>query len=139
MGLKRPCKRRNDGACGDLGYRNRALIIHGRHDAIRYFIARGTWIAFGKNTLLSIALFGGFVLVLLVAVNTPWLTIGSFLAALLAIIPMSFQAAWNWFTDRSLSEQLLIIAVVMTWLIVATIRRAADRIIEANRRRHHEE
>lgn len=107
------------------------LIIHGRHDAVRYFTARSTWIAFGKGTLALIAVFGGLILAALVIANTPWLTVGSFLAALLIIIPMPFQAAWNWFTDRSLSEQLLIVAVVMTWVIVATIRRATDRIITA--------
>jgi hypothetical protein len=80
-----------------------------------------------------------------VAAITPWPTIGFFLLALLTIIPMPFQAAWNWLTDRSLSEQLVIIAVVMTWVIVATIRRPAARIItamamlEADRRRHHKE
>jgi hypothetical protein len=108
-----------------------ALIIHGRRDAVRYFTARSTWIAFGKGTLGLIAVFGGLFLAALVLGITPWLTVGSFLVALLTIIPMPFQAVWNWFTDRSLGEQLLIVAVVMTWVIVATIRRATDRIITA--------
>jgi hypothetical protein len=107
------------------------LIMHGRHDAVRHFTARSTWIAFGKGTLALIAVFGGLILAALVMANMPWSTIGFFLVALLTFIPVPFQAAWDWFTDRSLSEQLLIVAIVMTWVIVAAIRKAADRIITA--------
>jgi len=116
-----------------------ALIIHGRRNAARDLTARENWIAFGNivASVLGVSFIAAMAIpvIVLAVPHIPWL-----LAAASAII----AALWNWFTDRSLSEQLLLIAIVMTSLIVAAIRKAADRIItamamiEAERRRHHE-
>jgi hypothetical protein len=111
-----------------------ALIVHGRRDAVRFFTARATWIAFGKIILLIGGFFVGIFVVVMVIANMPWPTIGFFLVALLTSILMAFQAVWDWFKDRSLTEQLVIIAIVMTWVIVGTIRSAADRITRAMNR-----
>jgi hypothetical protein len=58
---------------------------------------------------------------------------------LLGIILTAVQAVWDWFKDRSMTAQLLIIAGVMTWVIVATIRSAADKISKHMMERRHYE
>jgi len=118
-----------------------ALIIHGRRDPARYLTARENWIAFGNivASVLAISFIAAMSIpvVVLAVPHIPWL-----LAAVSAIIAVPSEAVWNWFTDQSLSEQLLIVAIVMTSLIVGAIKKAADRVIaaiamiEADRRRH---
>jgi hypothetical protein len=126
-----------------------ALIIHRRRDVARYLTAHKTGLRFGKivaslySLIIYSALAAMFVMVVVLAVaNIPWPAVGSFLVAVPAIIAMPFEAVWNSFKDQSLGEQILIIAIVMTWLIIAAIKKAANRIIaamamiEADRRRH---
>jgi hypothetical protein len=144
-------------AASDVGIATITTLVVGAIVAMALITAVGrdrvTWIALGKETITPGIYIGIYICVCLalvaVVLAAPYVsTIGSSIFAVvltifatgLAIVLTPFLAVWNWFTSQPLGMELLIIAIVMTLLIVAAIRKAADRIIvameiEADRRR----